>query len=73
MDQWRSHIPRNNLPKQFVRGALSKEIENSSKTSLESGLSWLFVFGGGRRSVWVKGYVEEGRRGPTRQGGALRG
>ena len=29
-----------------MRGALSKEIENGSKTSLDSGLSWFFVFGG---------------------------
>ena len=28
-----------------MRGALSKEIKNGSKKSLDSGLSWLFVFG----------------------------
>ena len=41
-------------PSSFVRGALSKEIENGSKMSLDSGLSWIFVFVGGRRSVWVQ-------------------
>ena len=32
-----------------MRGALSKEIENGSKTSLDSGLGWLFVFGGRKK------------------------
>ena len=41
-------------PSSFVRGALSKEIENGSKMSLDSGLSWIMVFVGGRRSVWVQ-------------------
>ena len=41
-------------PKQFLRGALSKEIENGSKMSLDSGLNWIMVFVGGRRSVWVQ-------------------
>ena len=42
-------------PQAVLRGSLSKEIENGSKTRLDLGLSWLFVFVGGRRSVWVKG------------------
>ena len=32
-------IPKNNPPSSFVNGALSKEIENGSKMSLDSGLS----------------------------------
>ena len=42
-----------------MRGALSKEIENGNKMSLDSGLSWIMVFVGGRRNVWV---AEQGRR-----------
>ena len=49
-----SHTKEQSPPNSFVRGALSKEIENGSKMSLDSGLSWLLVFGGGRWSVWVQ-------------------
>ena len=47
-------------PSSFVRGALSKEIENGSKMSLDSGLSWL---------VMLVGHPLEGsHHGPMRQG-----
>ena len=48
-----SHTKEQSPPSSFVRGALSKEIENGSKMSLDSGLNWIIVFVGGR-SVWVQ-------------------
>ena len=54
-----------------MRGALSKEIENGSKMSLDSGLSWFFVFGEeegvyGCENKWRKATV-----GPQGRGRAL--
>ena len=47
-----------------MRGALNKEIENGSKMSLDSGLSWIFVFAGGNK--WRRAIV-----GPRGRGRAL--
>ena len=56
-----------------MNGALSKEIENGSKMSKNSGLSWLVIFFGARRSVWLLEYVEGTHVGSMRQGRAQGG
>ena len=42
-------------PKQFCERCFEQRDRNGSKMSLDSGMNWIFVFVGGRRSVWVKG------------------
>ena len=46
---------------------MSKEIENGSKMSLDSGLSWIFVFVGGR-SVWCRNKWGRATVGPQGRG-----
>src|SRR3990170_4478296 len=58
----RRTIPQNS----FRNRALSKEIENGSKMSKNTGLSNGVLFSGGRRSGWVAG-ISEGTHKPCRR------
>ena len=51
-----------------MSGALSKEIENRSKTSKNTGLRCVVIFSGGKTKCVGAGISGGGHVGPTRQG-----
>ena len=51
---WRSHIPRNNLPKQFDEWCFEQGDRKWQQDELELGFELVDDFSGGRRSVWVQ-------------------
>ena len=65
----KEQFPQNSL----VNGALHKEIENRSKKSKNTGLSYETIFSRGRRTRWEQDWVEGVPVGPTSLGGAAMG
>ena len=68
MDQWRSHIPRNNLPKQFCERCFEQGDRKSQQKWLELVLELVFRVCVRKKECVGAGISGGGHRGPTRQG-----
>ena len=70
MDQWRSHIPRNNLPKQFYERCFEQGDQKSQQNELELVLELAGDFFGGRKKECVGAGISGGESPGAHEAGA---